>query len=118
MPATSETAHHGVLRRRRCEAGAACETSKRYPLSTLWNTVYLPSIQAAVELGRNQPEKAVELLRSATPYERAHPYAMYLRGLAYLRARNACQDSLALWKDADPDIPILKEAKQEYAKLK
>ena len=24
---------------------------------------------------------------------------------------------LALWKDADPDIPILKEAKSEYAKL-
>jgi hypothetical protein len=24
---------------------------------------------------------------------------------------------LALWKDADPDIPILKEAKTEYAKL-
>jgi hypothetical protein len=24
---------------------------------------------------------------------------------------------LALWKDADPDIPILKEAKAEYAKL-
>jgi hypothetical protein len=27
------------------------------------------------------------------------------------------QDFLALWKDADPDIPILKEAKAEYAKL-
>ena len=25
--------------------------------------------------------------------------------------------SLTLWKDADPDIPILKEAKAEYAKL-
>jgi hypothetical protein len=25
---------------------------------------------------------------------------------------------LTLWKDADPDIPILKEAKAEYAKLK
>jgi hypothetical protein len=24
---------------------------------------------------------------------------------------------LAIWKDADPDIPILKEAKTEYAKL-
>jgi hypothetical protein len=33
------------------------------------------------------------------------------------RARTAYQDSLALWKDADPDIPILKEAKAEYAKL-
>ena len=25
--------------------------------------------------------------------------------------------NLSLWKDADPDIPILKEAKAEYAKL-
>jgi hypothetical protein len=32
-------------------------------------------------------------------------------------ARSAYQDFFALWKDADPDIPILKEAKAEYAKL-
>jgi predicted Zn-dependent protease len=33
------------------------------------------------------------------------------------KARAAYQDFLALWKDADSDIPILKEAKAEYAKL-
>jgi len=33
------------------------------------------------------------------------------------KARVAYQDFLTLWKDADPDIPILKEAKVEYAKL-
>jgi tetratricopeptide (TPR) repeat protein/predicted Ser/Thr protein kinase len=33
------------------------------------------------------------------------------------KARAEYQDFLALWKDADPDIPILKEAKAEYAKL-
>ena len=33
------------------------------------------------------------------------------------KAKSAYQDFLALWKDADPDIPILKEAKAEYAKL-
>jgi hypothetical protein len=33
------------------------------------------------------------------------------------KARVAYQDFFALWKDADPDIPILKEAKAEYAKL-
>jgi len=44
-------------------------------------------------------------------------------GRAYVRqgdtakARAAYQDFLTLWKDADPDIPILKEAKEEYAKL-
>lgn len=34
-----------------------------------------------------------------------------------VKARTAYNDFLTLWKDADPDIPILKEAKAEYAKL-
>jgi cytochrome c-type biogenesis protein CcmH/NrfG len=34
------------------------------------------------------------------------------------KARAAYEDFLTLWKEADPDIPILKEAKAEYAKLK
>jgi eukaryotic-like serine/threonine-protein kinase len=33
------------------------------------------------------------------------------------KARTAYQDFFGLWKDADPDIPILKQAKAEYAKL-
>jgi tetratricopeptide (TPR) repeat protein len=33
------------------------------------------------------------------------------------KATATYQDFFALWKDADPDIPILKEAKAEYAKL-
>jgi serine/threonine protein kinase/tetratricopeptide (TPR) repeat protein len=33
------------------------------------------------------------------------------------QARREYQDFLALWKDADPDIPIYKQAKAEYAKL-
>jgi tetratricopeptide (TPR) repeat protein/predicted Ser/Thr protein kinase len=37
---------------------------------------------------------------------------------ARVRALAAYKDFLALWKDADPNIPILKEAKAEYAKLK
>jgi len=36
---------------------------------------------------------------------------------ARLRALASYKDFLTLWKDADPDIPILKEAKAEYAKL-
>jgi len=34
------------------------------------------------------------------------------------KARAAYQDFFALWKDADPDIPVLKQAKAEYAKLR
>jgi eukaryotic-like serine/threonine-protein kinase len=42
---------------------------------------------------------------------------------AYMAQRDAVSataaynDFLSLWKDADPDIPILKQAKAEYAKL-
>jgi tetratricopeptide (TPR) repeat protein len=37
--------------------------------------------------------------------------------VARLRALAAYKDFLALWKDADPDIPIYKQAKREYAML-
>jgi hypothetical protein len=33
------------------------------------------------------------------------------------KAKAAYQEFLTLWKNADPDIPILKQAKVEYAKL-
>jgi hypothetical protein len=36
---------------------------------------------------------------------------------ARVRALAAYKDFLTLWKDADPDIPLLKQAKAEYAKL-
>jgi hypothetical protein len=36
---------------------------------------------------------------------------------ARVRALAAYKDFLSLWKDADPDISILKEAKAEFAKL-
>ncbi len=38
-------------------------------------------------------------------------------GAARVRAVSAYRDFLTLWKDADPDIPILKDAKAQYAKL-
>jgi serine/threonine protein kinase/tetratricopeptide (TPR) repeat protein len=41
----------------------------------------------------------------------------YALGGDTAKSRIAYQDFFAVWKDADPDIPILKEAKAEYAKL-
>ncbi len=41
----------------------------------------------------------------------------YAAGGDRAKAHGAYQDFLTLWKDADPDIPILKQAKAEYAKL-
>jgi hypothetical protein len=34
------------------------------------------------------------------------------------KAKKAFQDFFELWKDADPDLPILQQAKAEYAELR
>ncbi len=53
-----------------------------------------------------------------------HSLARLGLGRAYVltgettKAKSAYQDFFALWKDADPDVSILKEAKAEYAKLR
>jgi tetratricopeptide (TPR) repeat protein len=55
----------------------------------------------------------------------ARAYSLQSRSLqgadadaARARARAACKDFLALWKDADPDVPLLEQAKAECAELK
>ena len=79
----------------------AAETSKRFPNGTIWNAVQLPEIRAAIELQRDQPAKAVELLASASPYERAYPEAVYLRGLAYLRLHKGAEAAAEFRKILD-----------------
>jgi serine/threonine protein kinase/DNA-binding winged helix-turn-helix (wHTH) protein/tetratricopeptide (TPR) repeat protein len=149
----------------------AAELDKAFPLDTLVQRYWLPTIRAGVALEGKDPNRAIELLKVATTIELGLPTNLtiilcpaYLRGEAYLmlhdgsaaaaefqkfiehrglvsnfpwgalarlglarayamqgdtaKARTAYQDFLTLWKDADPDIPILKEAKTEYAKLK
>ncbi len=149
--------------------GLAEELDRQFPVSTLMQNYTLPTIRAAIAIDRKQPDRAVEMLKRALPYEYAmDSYAdlqpAYVRGLAYLElkdgnkaaaefekvidnpgivtnsiigslsyvqlaraeemsgdhdaARTHYQDFLALWKDADPDVPIYKKAKAEYAKLK
>jgi eukaryotic-like serine/threonine-protein kinase len=62
--------------------------------------------------------------RGIAPVAPEHSLAKLGLGRAYVligdsaKARTAYQDFLALWKDADPDVPIFKEAKAEYEKLK
>jgi tetratricopeptide (TPR) repeat protein/predicted Ser/Thr protein kinase len=142
---------------------SAEQDAKQYPDDTRVTAMRLPVAQAAADLKRDQAEKAVEILRSVAPYERASERAIYYRAIAYLRlkkgaeaavefqkilhhkgafwgpeyplaylglaraemlagdtakARTAYQDFLALWKDADPDLPVLVEARKEYAALK
>ena len=149
----------------RAEAIAA-ELAKENPSNTMVNSFDLPVIRATIEIGRNNPAKAVELLQPVVPFDLANQRAMlstYQRGRAYLalhkgseaaaefqkvvdhpgvalnsitaalaklglarayalegdtaKARVAYQDFFALWKDADPNIPILVAAKSEYVKL-
>jgi pentatricopeptide repeat protein len=147
------------------------ELNREFPLDTLIQGYWLPTVAAAGEMYHNHPEKALDLLGTTLPYEMCEHgvpspnlYATYLRGLADLKAgqgksaagqfqqildhpgivwagitgalarlqlgraqammgdkaaaRKSYQDFLTLWKDADPDIPIYKQAKAEYAKLR
>jgi hypothetical protein len=57
---------------------------------------------------QNEPIAALAHLGLARAYAAAHDAS---------RAKAAYQDFLTLWKDADADLPILKQAKSEYAKL-
>jgi len=53
----------------------------------------------------------------------AYPLAQLNLARAYVlqgdktKARTAYQDFFARWKEADADIPVLKEARAEYAKV-
>ena len=150
----------------------AAETSRLSPNAIIWNAVQLPEIQAMIALHRNEPAKGIELLASASPYERAYPDAVYVRGLIHLsmkrgaeaavefrkitdhegaswgatwlhpywgqyyalaylgmargyalagdgpQAKAAYEKFLALWKTADHDLPVLRQARAEYAKLR
>jgi eukaryotic-like serine/threonine-protein kinase len=144
----------------------AAELDKAFPVDTLVQRYWLPTVRAGVALERQDPNRAMELLKAASTVElsaASNLPPVYLRGEAYLmlhdgnraaaefqkfidhrgvvmnfpwgalarlglarayalegdtaRARAAYQDFLTLWKDADPDLPILKQAKAEYARL-
>ena len=148
----------------------AAQLNRNFPVDTLAQRYWLPTIRAALELQRGNPKQAIELLQATSPYELATPmplkivlYPVYIRGQAYLmqrngsaaaeefqkfiehrglaanfplgalarlglarayvlqgksdKARSTYQDFFTLWQDADPDVPILKQAKTEYAKL-
>jgi eukaryotic-like serine/threonine-protein kinase len=154
----------------------AAELDKTFPLDTLVQRYWLPTIGAAVALERKEANRATELLKVASTIELGQPTPVtvllcpvYLRGEAYLmlydgnaaaaefqkfidhrgvvvnfpwgalarlglarayaldaakdpaardKARVAYQNFLTLWKDADPDIPVYKQAKAEYARLR
>jgi eukaryotic-like serine/threonine-protein kinase len=156
------------------------DLGKRFPLDTEMQLLWLPTIQAQLELNARNPAAGANLLQAASAIELSDNddclYHVYVRAEAYLagerntaaaefqkildhpglvvncwtgalarlgvarsnalqakksqrlaqgadadaarvRALAAYKDFLTLWKDADPDIPVLKQAKAEYAKL-
>src|SRR5579859_1235946 len=144
----------------------AAELDKTYPLDTLVQRYWLPTIRAAVASERQDPNKAIELLTVPNAIELSSNGSLipvYVRGEAYLKLHNGqaaatefqklidhrgvvgnflCgtlarlglarayalqgdtakakahyQEFLTIWKDADPDLPVLKEAKSEFARL-
>jgi predicted Zn-dependent protease len=141
----------------------ADELAKKCPTDTLVNRRSIPLIRAAIEISRNNPAQAIEILQDAASFELGDLEVVYTRGEAYLllhrggeaavefqkildrrslvrndelgalaylgvarayamadditKAKTAYQEFLTLWKDADQDIPILRQAKSEYARL-
>jgi len=76
----------------------------------------LPKTLLAAKSGRGVSSGCRRHQRSLSHVEVTIGRAYAPQGNA-TKARAACQDFFAYWKDADPDIPILKQAKAEYAKL-
>jgi serine/threonine protein kinase/tetratricopeptide (TPR) repeat protein len=147
------------------------DLDRAYPADPVIKYAMSPAVRALVLMRQNDTTRAVAALEPARKYDLAFPVGggspaflvMYVRGLAYLqakdgvkaagefqrildhiglntvsvflplaqlglarayvlqgdsaKARTAYQDFLALWKDADPDVPVLLAAKAEYAKL-
>ena len=73
--------------------------------------------KAAAEFQRILDFRGRDATSELIPMAQLHLARAYAMQNDSVKARTAYQDFLAMWKDADPDIPILKEAKAEYAKL-
>ena len=143
-------------------AAKAEERNKQWITGVYRSPAKVPVTRAAIAYGLGDPGKAIELLESATPYERGYPMTNYIRGLADLKlkkggnavaefqkildhrganwgplyplsyiglargaalagdtaaARKAYENFFELWKDADPNVPILIQARKEYEGL-
>ena len=143
----------------------AGQLDKDFPDDTVVQYLYLPTIRGAIAVKQKDPGRSLQVLEAARPYELGLAVGLlpaYVRGLAYLEARDgekagfefqkiidhpgvvvnlpigtlarlqmarayvmqgrpsqaktAYEDFLNRWKDADQDIPILRDAKAEYAK--
>jgi tetratricopeptide (TPR) repeat protein len=150
------------------------DLARDFPEDTSVQFMYLPTLRALFSLNAHDPAAAIQALQIASRYDLALGgvgfigrfgglYPIYVRGMAYLAARqpaeaagefqrildhrsivlvdpmdalarlqlaralvlsgdtamakSAYNDLIALWKNADPKIPIVNEARAEYERL-
>ena len=74
-------------------------------------------VKAAAEYQKILDHRGVDLSSPLYPLSRLGLGRAYALQGDKPKAKAAYQDFFAAWRDADPDVPILKEAKAEYAKL-
>jgi len=103
----------------------------KYDLSvaTCFNALYPAYIRGLAYLELGQPRMAAPEFQKLLDHpgivgrDVTSPLVRLQLGRAYkimgdqVTARKWYEEFLTIWKDADPDIPILKQAKAEYAKL-
>lgn len=74
--------------------------------------------KAAAEFQKILDFRCRDATSELIPMAQLHLARAYAMQNDSVKARTAYQDFLAMWKDADSDVPIFKEAKSEYAKLR
>ena len=110
------------------KAIAALEPTRTYEMGTVPAMLPVYTRGAAYLAAKRGADAAAEFQkivdhRGVDPVDPVHALAKLGLGRAYVmtgdtaKAKSAYQDFFALWKDADPDVPLLKEAKAEYARL-
>ena len=157
------------------QARALAESlAREFPEDTFVQSMYLPTLRALFSLNTRDPAAAIQALQTASRYDLALGgvgftgrfgglYPIYVRGVAYLAARqpadaaaefqrildhrsillvdpmgamarlqlaralalagnvvaakSAYDDLFTLWKNADPDLPVLEQARAEYLRL-
>jgi Flp pilus assembly protein TadD len=86
-------------------------------------------LRGLTSLRAGQGQEAVQIFQRALglknffgndvlfPYHQLGLARAYALAGDKVHSRTAYQDFFALWKDADPDIPVLRDAKAEYEKV-
>jgi eukaryotic-like serine/threonine-protein kinase len=139
------------------------QAAQQRPDDEIVQSVIVPTVQAIIAMNHHDPQKALDLMKKAEPYDRNSTEPLYTRASALLmagrgpeaaqefqrilnlagsqptdmyvslsrlgmarayvlegdkaKARAAYQDFLGTWKEADADLPLLKQAQAEYARI-